>query len=182
VASYDPDTGKRWWIIDGPTDQMVASVVLAGDVFFVTGGYPDHYLWGLPTDRTGKLDEDDVLWEHTRDRDVAYVPSPVAYGEHLYVVSDRGTASCLEARTGKILWQKDMGRRHSASLVAADGHVYFLSDEGECWVVKAAPEYREVAVNRLDAPCNASPAISRGQIFVRTDEHLYAIGKPSSAR
>lgn len=175
VASYDPDTGKPWWTIDGPTDQMVAGVILARDVFFVTGGYPDRYFWGLPTDRSGKLEEKDVLWEGTRH--VSYVPSPVTDGERFYVVSDTGTASCLEARTGKVLWTRDLGGRHSASLVHADGHVYFLSDRGECRVVAAGAEYREVALNRLEEETNASMAVSRGQLFLRSSGHLWAIGK-----
>jgi outer membrane protein assembly factor BamB len=176
VASYDPATGKLWWILDGPTDQMVASVVLTRDVFFVTGGFPELHILGLPTDRTGKLTEDDILWRSNEG--VSYVPSPIAHEDHFFVVSDKGIASCFEAKTGEVLWKRRMGGRHSASLVKAEGRIYFLSDDGECWVVKAGPEYEEISVNRLGEPCNASPAISRGQIFIRTDRHLFAIGEP----
>ena len=179
VASYDPETGKQWWIMDGPTEQMVASIVLAQDTFFVTGGYPELHILGLPTDRLGKLTENDILWR--TDEGVAYVPSPIACGSCFFVVSDRGTATCFEAKTGKVHWTKSMGRRHSASLVQGDGNIYFLSDQGECWVAKAGPRYEEVAVNRLEEECNASPAISGGQIFIRTGENLYAVGKKGGA-
>lgn len=179
VASHDPETGKQWWLYDGPTDQMVASVVLARDVFFITGGYPELHVLGLPTDRTGKLEEKDVIWHHETD-DASYVPSPVAQGDWFFVVSDKGVASCFEARTGKRLWQEQMGRRHSASLVGAGGHLYFLSDRGECWVVKAGPTYELVALNRIEEECNASPAISGGRVFLRTEGHLYAIGSPAT--
>jgi len=175
VASYDPDTGKEWWLLDGPTDQMVAGIVLTRNVFLVTGGFPELHILGLRTDRLGKLTEKDIIWR--TGEDAAYVPSPLAHGDFFFLVSDRGKATCFDARTGKVLWKRAMGRRHSASLVQAGGNVYFLSDRGECWVVKAGPEYEEVQVNRLDEECDASPAISDGQIFIRTGKHLYAIGE-----
>jgi len=177
VTSYDPNNGKLHWIIDGPTDQMVASVVMTRDVFFVSGGFPEHHLLGMPVNAKGKLSESDVLW-HLRGKVVSYVPSPVAHGDYFFIVSDRGVASCFDAKTGKQMWEQDMARRHSSSLVYADGHVYFLGDDGRCWVVKAGPKYQQVALNDLKEKCNASPAISRGQIFIRGDKHLFCIGKP----
>lgn len=180
VASYDPNTGKRLWIIDGPTDQMVASVIQTRDVFFVTGGFPQLHILGIPVTAKGELSESDILWR-TKNKPVSYVPSPVADGGRFFVVSDRGYASCFDAKTGTQHWMEKMGKRHSSSLIAADGHVYFMADNGECWVVKSGMKFQVVAQNKIGESCDASIAVSRGQLFIRGGEHLYCIGKPQTA-
>jgi outer membrane protein assembly factor BamB len=174
VASYDPDTGKQWWIVDGPTEQFVASLVFTDGVVFVTGGFPELHLLGIRPDGDGNVTHTHVLWHETRG--ASYVPSPIAHGHEFYVVSDSGTASCLEARTGKRLWMARLGRHHSASPVSAGDFLYFLDDAGEMFVLKAGPKFEVVSRNKLGEECRASPAISQGQIFIRTLNHLYCIG------
>jgi outer membrane protein assembly factor BamB len=175
VASYDPDTGKQHWIIDGPTEQFVASPVFLENVVFITGGYPDHHLLGIRPDGKGNVTKTRILWRH-HTSDAAYVPSPIARGQYFFLVSDRGMANCLEAKTGKRLWRKHLGRRHSASAVAAGDYLYFPDDDGITWVVKASSKFELVNKNDLGEECYATPAISRGQIFIRTVGHLYCIG------
>src|SRR5205085_2710821 len=97
VASYDPQTGKLLWIIDGPTEQFVASLVYTNGVVFMTGGFPDHHLLGIRPDGHGNVTSSHILWHDTKG--VSYVPSPIAHGHHFFVVSDGGKASCLEAKT-----------------------------------------------------------------------------------
>lgn len=174
VASYDPDTGRPLWIIDGPTDQFVASMVLADGVFVVTGGYPTLHILGIRPDGQGNVGASHVLW-HER-KGASYVPSPVAVGPYVFLVSDGGTASCLEARTGKRMWSEQLGRHHSASPVAAAGNLYFTDDDGRTFVVKAGPTFEVIAQNPLEEECYASPAISRGQMFIRGLKHLFCIG------
>lgn len=174
VASYDPDTGRQIWIVDGPTEQFVASIVFADGVFFVTGGYPEFHLMGIRPDGAGNVTGTHVLW-HDR-KGASYVPSPVAWGSHFYIVSDSGFASCLEARTGKRLWMERLGAHHSASPVAAGGHLYFPDDAGVTHVVKAGGAFEVVARNALGEECYASPALSRGRIYLRTVGSLYCIG------
>lgn len=177
VASYNPETGKRIWILDGPTDQFVASLVMNKGLVFVTGGFPDKHILTIDPDAEGRLSyEKDVKWHHRR-LGVSYVPSPVAVGDYFLVVSDNGIGSCFDAQSGKRLWKQRMGRRFSASLVTANGLVYFLDDDGNCKVVQAGPTYHEVAHNPLGEPTYASPAISHGQIFLRGEEHLFCIGR-----
>jgi outer membrane protein assembly factor BamB len=176
VASYDPDTGRQWWIIDGPTEQFVASLVFLDNVLFLTGGYPDYYLQGIRPDGTGNVTKTHVLWEHRRG--ASYVPSPVAHHGYFFIVSDTGIASCLEPKTGKRLWMERLGSHHSASPVAAGGYVYFPDDSGQTFVLKAGPKFEVVSRNSLDEECYASPAIARGQLFIRTLGHLYCIGQP----
>jgi outer membrane protein assembly factor BamB len=179
VASYDPDTGKQHWLIDGPTEQYVASLVHTDGVFFLTAGYPDFHNMGIRPDGTGNVTHTHVLWHEKKvaKRMASYVPSPIAHGKYFFLVSDEGWAHCFEARTGKRLWLRQLGRHHSASPVAADGLLYFTDDDGVTCVVRAGPRFELVARNELGEECYASPAVSRGQIFLRTTGHLWCIGK-----
>jgi outer membrane protein assembly factor BamB len=174
VASYDPDTGKQHWIVDGPTEQFVASLVYADGVFLCTGGYPSLHLVGIKPDGQGNVTNSHVIWHEKRS--ASYVPSPIAAGKLFFVVSDAGKASCLEAQTGKYLWTEPLGRHHSASPVSAGGNLYFLDDDGVTHVVRASEKFEVVAKNDLGEPCFASPAISQGHIYIRGEKNLYAIG------
>ncbi|MBW7991866.1 MAG: PQQ-binding-like beta-propeller repeat protein [Planctomycetes bacterium] len=174
VASYDPDTGKQHWIIDGPTEQYVASIVYNGELLFMTCGFPKHFMQAIRPNGHGNVTDTHVLWQ--KDRDCSYVPSPIAFGPYFLIVSDPGIATCFEAKTGKSLWREKLGRHYSASLVSAGGLVYFLSDQGVMTVVKPGQKLEIVARNELGENTYASPAISNGQFFIRADKNLYCIG------
>ena len=174
VASYDPDTGRQLWIIDGPTEQFVASLVYNGELLFMTCGYPDHFMQAIRPNGTGNVTASHVLWQ--RDKDCSYVPSPIAIGPYFLVVSDTGVATCLEARTGEALWRERLGPHFSASIVTANGLAYFLSDRGVMTIVRPGPTLEIVARNELGEETYASPAISRSRIFLRGVGHLYCIG------
>jgi outer membrane protein assembly factor BamB len=174
VTGYDPDTGRLLWIIDGPTEQFVASLVAQDGVLFMTGGFPTRNLLGIRPDGSGDVTHTHVLWHEHRGG--GYVPSPVAWGHRFYVVSDEGVASCLVPLTGKRLWFERLGKHHSASPVAADGYLYFPDDDGVTHVLKASDTFDVVARNPLGEPCLASPAVARGHLYVRTTNHLWCIG------
>lgn len=174
VASYDPDTGRRIWILDGPTEQFVASLVYTEGIFFVTGGYPKHFLIGIRPDGQGDVTKTHELWRDTKG--VSYVPSPIAWGPHFYVVSDGGQASCLDAKTGKRLWMRKLGPHHSASPVAAGGLLYFTDDKGATYVLRAGADFELVAKNELGEECYSSPALSRKRIYLRGARHLFCLG------
>ena len=173
VASYDPDTGEQHWLIDGPTEQFVASIVYNGELLFMTCGFPDRFIQAIRPDGRGNVTDTHVLWQ--KDRDCSYVPSPIAFGPYFLVVADNGVATCFEAKTGKSCWRERLGPHYSASLVSANGLVYFLSDKGVMTVVKPGAELGIVARNELGENTYASPAISDGQIFLRGAKHLYCI-------
>ncbi len=186
VASYDPDTGKQHWYIKGPTEQYVASLVYneRADLLFLTAGFPQHHLLGLRHDGSGMLGDiyhlaevnlPQVAWHHTKASMVSYVPSPISAGDYFLVTSDTGMANCLMAKTGEPLWQEKIGRSH-ASLVSANGLVYFLNDNGVAYVVKPGRTFELIAKNELGEPTYASPAISEGKLFLRGDKHLFCIG------
>ena len=175
VASYDPATGAPLWMIDGPTDQFVASAVWhqKAGLFFVTGGFPDHHLLAIKPGGSGNITGSDFIAWHGR-QGVAYVPSPIAEGDWFFITDDRGFGHCFDAATGAERWEQRMGRQH-ASLVSAGGLLYFLNDDGICHVVRAGEKYQLVAKNELGEPTYASPALSEGQLFLRSEKHLYCI-------
>ena len=159
----------------GPTEQFVAMLVYTDGVLFVTGGFPDYHILGVDPGGSGDVLKTHILWRDIKG--ASYVPSPIAYHHHFFIVSDNGLATCLDAKTGQKKWKERLGRRHSASAVEAGGNIYFLDDDGTTWVVKGTDEYELVAENELGEAAFASPAVSRGQIFIRTAAFLYCIGK-----
>jgi outer membrane protein assembly factor BamB len=175
VASYDPNTGKRYWVIDGPTEQFVASPVFheKSGLVFITGGFPDHHILAIRPDGTGDVTQTHIVWRTTEG--AAYVPSPIIEGDYFLVVADGGVAHCFEAQTGKLAWKERLGEEH-ASLVSAEGRVYFLNDKGVMTIVKVGPQFERIAQNAIGEKCFASPALSHGQIFLRGDKHLFCIG------
>ena len=173
VASYDPNTGKQHWIIDGPTEQYVASLVYNGEYFFLTCGFPDRFIQAIRPDGSGNVTDTHVVWQTTED--CSYVPSPIAWGPYFLVVSDRGIASCLDAKSGGLMWRQDLDEKHSASLVSSEDRVYFLADDGVMTVVEPGPGFKAVARNELGEETRASPAISQGKMLLRGVEHLYCI-------
>jgi len=177
VASYDPDTGKQLWQVDGPTEQFAASLVWARGLVFVTGGFPEYHLMAIRPDGDGNVSKTHVVWHHKKTPLAAYVPSPVADESRFYVVNDDGKATCLDAMTGEKFWSERLGRHHSPSPVIAAGRIYFLDDDGVTHVVRASDKFERLAKNDLGAPCRASPAIAGGQFFIRTAQDLYCIGR-----
>lgn len=174
VASYDPHTGKQLWMLDGPTEQFVASLVYNKGLIFMTGGFPDHHIMAIDPRGSGKItNASHVKWHHTKGD--AYVPSPIACGDYFLLVSDRGIGTCFDAVSGEIQWQERLGTHYSASLVTANGLVYFLDDDGLMKVVKPGPTLEVVAENKLAEQTFASPAISQGKLLIRGTDSLYCI-------
>jgi outer membrane protein assembly factor BamB len=181
VTAYDADTAKPLWIIDGPTEQYVASLIFLDDVLFLTTGFPEFHLMGISPEGEGNITHSKFIRWHIPHRanhtsGASYVPSPIAAGGHFYVISDTGYLSCLDPQTGKRLWKQKLARHVSASPVLADGYLYFVDDDATTHVLKANGEFSVLHKNKLDDECYASPAISQGQIFIRGLHNLYCIG------
>ncbi len=178
IASYDPSDGSQHWIIDGPTEQFVASLVFNGKLFFMTAGFPEFHTMAIRPNGRGNVTDTHVVWHATKG--CSYVPSPIigGGGKYFLVVSDKGIASCFEAATGKRHWMQRIGPHYSASAVEVDGLVHFLSDEGVTTIVRPGEEFDVVAKNELGENCYASPAIGGGRIYIRAEKHLYCIGPP----
>ena len=175
VASFDPDTGKRHWVIDGPTEQFVASLVYNGDLLFMTCGFPKRFMQAIRPDGSGNVTKTHVVWQTTKG--CSYVPSPIAVGPYFLVVADNGVASCFVAKTGERLWMERLPGGHSASLLTANGLVYFLSDGGVMTVVKPGPTFQVVAENVVGENTFASPIVSDSRLYIRGEKHLFCIGE-----
>ncbi len=175
VASFDPNTGKRHWVIDGPTEQFVASMVYDGNYLFITGGFPDRHILAIKPDGKGNVTDTHIAWRTKRG--ASYVPSPIVEGSYFLVVSDKGIASCFNAKDGERYWMERLGGGHSASLVSSGGNVFFISDKGITTVVKPSKEFKVLSKNKLGEHCYSSPAMSNGVLYIRGENHLFAIGK-----
>ena len=183
VTGHDSETGRELWRVDGlnpaqaPNYRIVASPIVRGGVVFApTRVRP---LLALRPRRRGDLDdqfEAQVLWSTDNGPDV---PTPVTDGQYFYVVNDNGIVFVLDAATGDPVYGPERIRRgvYSASLVLADGKVYATSEDAVTTVLRAGPVFEVLAENDLDDYCLSSPAVSEGQIFIRTSGYLYAIGQ-----
>ncbi len=176
VTSYDPRNGHLHWIIDGPTEQFVASPVFSErtGLVYITGGFPDHHILAIEPNGEGNVSATHIRWR--TNKGVAYVPSPIIAGDWFLVVSDSGVAHCFNAKTGEIAWQQRVGEHH-ASLVSAGGLVYFVSDEGITRVVRPGPTYDLVAQNSLGEKVFASPALSEGRLYLRGEHSLFCLSE-----
>ncbi len=181
VTGYNADDGKLLWIVNGPTEQYVASLVYLDDTLFLTCGFPERHLMGIDPDGVGDITHTPfVRWhignEDNGEKGASYVPSPIACDDCFFVVSDVGYLGCIEARTGKRLWMQKLGRHHSASPVLIEGKMYFLDDDGTMWVLKGSRNFEVLHKNALGEQCYASPAVSHGELFIRALNNLYCIG------
>ncbi len=175
IVSFNPDNGSQHWNIEGPTEQYVASMVFDGEKFYMAAGFPTHHVVAVKPDGKGDVTDTHIAW-HTR-KAACYVPSPVLVKNNLFVVDDRGTGNIFDTDSGERIWQGRLGKHYSTSLVTAGGLVYCVADDGITKVVRPGPEPEIVSENPLGEYTYASPAISQGQLFVRGEKHLFAIGK-----
>jgi outer membrane protein assembly factor BamB len=177
VQGFDVLTGERIWSQEVIGEGKVPSTVIGEGLVFTSGGWGGREsIKAFRLGGQGDLGVSGLVWEQKKG--LPKVPSMVYVEPHLFAVTDNGIATCMEAATGKILWQERLGGNYSASPVAAEGRIYFTSDEGLTTVVAASPEFQRLAENRLNDKVQASAAFSQGQIFLRTERHLFAIGTP----
>jgi outer membrane protein assembly factor BamB len=145
-----------------------------GLVYIATGFQQPSLLAVRPTG-SGDVTRTHIAW--TLDRGAPHTPSPLAVGDELYIVSDIGVATCIDATTGRIHWQQRLGGNYSASPVFADGRIYFLSEEGLATVIAPGKTFQRLATNSLDGATFASIAVSHNSFFIRSHTHLYRIGE-----
>jgi outer membrane protein assembly factor BamB len=180
VTGHDPNTGRELWRADGlnPTNdasqRVVASPVVHGELLFAPSR--ERPLLALKPGGRGDVTKSHVLWSFQGGPDV---PTPVTDGRYLYVINDRGIMSCLDAKTGAEVYgrQRLRSSTYSGSPVLADGKIYITDEDGVTSVIQAGPKFAILAENDFGEYTLSSPAVSEGQIFIRTDAFLYAIGQ-----
>jgi outer membrane protein assembly factor BamB len=180
VTGHDVNTGKELWRADAlnPSDQgnyrIVASPLVHGSLIIAPSR--ERPMLALRAGGRGDVAASHIMWSFNNGPDV---PTPVTDGTYVYVVNDRGIMWCLDAKIGKEIYGRQRLRpgTYSGSLVLADGKLYITNEDGLTSVLRAGPKFEVLAENDLDDYTLSSPAISDGQIFIRTAGALWAIGK-----
>jgi outer membrane protein assembly factor BamB len=175
TMAYDPLTGEELWRISHGGMNGSARPVMGHGLLYLTSGHDGRLLAIRPTG-SGELGAEAIVWQ-TR-KGVPTRPSLLLDGERLFMVSDQGIASCLDARTGRVYYTERLDGEFSASPVWANGFIYCCNQTGKTFVLRAGQEFVLEAENRLDDGCMASPAISDQYLILRTRTHLYGIARP----
>lgn len=169
TRSFDLKTGKELWSYPDETEVRVPTPIAAHGLIFITGGYPlGRPFYALNFDGT-------LAWRH--EKGGPYVPTPIVYGDYLYIAADNGVLGCYEAKTGKELYRQriGVGVEISASPTAGDGKLYLASHEGDIHVVKAGPRFELLGKMTFGEPLMATPAIADGVLYVRGVKKLHAL-------
>jgi outer membrane protein assembly factor BamB len=146
---------------------------------FVSAGFPAKIAMAIRLGASGDLtDSANVAWKYAKG--TAYVPSPILYGDYLYLTTDRGILTCLDARTGEVKYEGgriSIPATFTASPVAFEGKILMTSEDGDTFIIKAGPKHEILGANSVGEPVYASPAIADRKIFIRGERNLYCIGQ-----
>jgi outer membrane protein assembly factor BamB len=179
IIAYDPASGRELWKVEGLASNAIHVPLHADGMVYLTAGYPAKVLKALELQPDGKAPR--VAW--TYNKGIAYVPSNLLYGGRVYLTNDQGVLTCLDARTGALVYEG--GRppaqgHYMASLVAVGDKILMISRDGDGSWIKAGPVHEVLAQNSVDEPVYATPAIVGDHLYLRGERHLFAIGKSST--
>jgi len=173
ATAYDPTTGAELWFVNHYGSSTVPSPVFGHGYVYLASGFLTVTLMAVRADGEGDVTRSHVAWK--MERTAPLTPSPLLVGDEVYVVTDGGIVTCLDALTGRRRWQERLIGTYSASPVYAGGRIYFVNEDGVTTVIAPGPAFRSLAVNTLEGPALASPAVADGSIFIRTASALYRI-------
>jgi len=178
IISYDPATGKELWTHKGLESNAIPSPVTNNEMVYVVAGFPTKITMAIRLGESGDLTgTPNVPWQYAKG--TAYVPSPILYGDYLYLTTDRGILTCLDAKTGEVKYEGGripIPATFTASPVAFDGKILLTSEDGDTFIVKAGPKHEIIGTNSVGEPVYASPAIADGRIYIRGEKNIYCIG------
>ena len=174
IDAYDPKNGRFLWHAGSQRQTPVPSPVFHNGIIYLSRGYRNSDFLAIRPGGQGDVSESNVLWRTPSG--ASYVPSILYYDGLLYVTNEVGIVTCAEAATGKTVWRQRLGGIFFASPVAGDGKVYLVSETGETFVLRAGRTAEVLAKNELGERMLASPAISSGHLFLRSDGTLFCIG------
>ena len=179
VIAYDPATGQELWRTKGVAANAIPTAVTGDDLVVVSAGYPDKVAMAIRPGGSGDITGTPrILWKYTKG--TAYVPSPILFGDYVYLVTDKGLVTCLDARTGEVKYEGarvPVPATFVSSPVAIDGRLVWVSEDGDAFVIKPGPQHEILRTNPLGEQVFASPAIAQGRIFIRGAQNLYCIGR-----
>lgn len=170
---YDVESGKELWRFGYGGFSNASRPVVGQGMMFLNSGYMKPQLFGVKLGGSGNITETNLVWKQTAS--APNKPSPLLIDDLFYMISDGGVASCLDTKTGEPVWTKRLGGNFSASPIFAAGRIYVSDQDGKTFVFKPGREYEQLAVNKLDEGCMASPSVSGKAIFLRTKTCLYRI-------
>ncbi|HEX8502654.1 MAG TPA: PQQ-binding-like beta-propeller repeat protein [Pyrinomonadaceae bacterium] len=178
VISYDPATGKELWRSKGLESNAIPSPVATQnhDMVVVSAGFPAKLAYAVRLGASGELKDADIVWKYGKG--TAYVPSPILYGDYVYLLTDKGIMTCLDARTGEVKYEGarvPVPATFTASPIAFEGKILLTSEDGDTFVIRAGPKHEVLRTNSLGEPVYASPAAAGGRLFIRGEKNLYAI-------
>jgi outer membrane protein assembly factor BamB len=178
VQAFDPASGQRLWTVRSEGEGVVPTPVVGDGLIFTASGFGDPAIRAVrpPDPVSGQPAR--IVWEQKRS--VPMIPSMVYANDLLFTVSERGIAMCVDPTTGEPIWQDRLEGPHSPSPIVDGGRIYILSEQGETSILAAEREFRVLARNAIGERCQASPAASDGQLFIRTADYLYCIGQRQS--
>lgn len=186
VHGYDPMTGKELWHLTGNSEIVAPTPISAHGLAYITSGYaPIQPIYAVRLGTAsgdislpeGKEASEAIAW--SKQRGGPYMPTPIVYGDYFYACSNNGILTAYDAKTGAQVYKERIAGQNSvaftASPVAADGKLYFASEEGDVYVVKAGPKFELLATNPMGEVLMATPAIVDGMILIRSRSHLFAV-------
>ena len=174
VYGYNPKDGSVIWKVDYEDGySVVPRPVFAHGLLFVSSGFDRAKLLAIDPTGKGDVTESHVRWIMTKG--APHTPSPLVVGDELYIVSDGGVLTCLDAKSGDVHYQERLGGKYSASPLFADGKIYVQAEEGEGIVFRPGTEYEEVSRNHLEARTFASYSVYGSSLLIRSEKHLYRI-------
>ena len=178
LISYDPATGKELWRHKGVESNAIPSPVANSEMAYLVAGFPAKIAYAIKLGQNGDLTgTQNVSWKY--EKGTAYVPSPILYGDYLYLTTDRGILTCVDAKTGEVKYEGGripIPATFTASPVAFEGKILMTSEDGDTFIVKAGPKHEILGTNSVGEPVYASPAIADSRIFIRGEKNLYCIG------
>ena len=175
VEAMSAQTGEPRWRVTEDNRFPIPVATVADGILYTTRGYRSGPYYAIRLGGSGDVTGTHVVWSVPTG--APYISSLVHYQGLIYTASELGIVTCLDAKSGERVWQERAGGIFTASPVAGDGKVYLVSETGETVILKAGRTYEVLARNKLDAHFVASPAISRGRIFLRGDNEIFAVGK-----
>ena len=176
IVAYNPRTGDEYWWFRFDGYSNVLRPVVGKGLVFISSGYDRPEFYAVRIDGTGDVTESHLAWNMKKASPLN--PSPLIVGDELYLVDDKGIATCLDAVTGEQHWQERLNGNFSASPTFADGRIYLLDEDGTTTVIAPGKKFESLAVNKLEGRTLATPAMVDDSIFLRTDTQLYRIEKP----
>ena len=175
TISYEPLSGKELWRVNHGGMNNSARPLYAHGMVYITTGSGGLQLVAIRPDGKGDVTKSHIAWSMRKG--VPTRPSQIMIDDLLFMISDAGVATCLEAKTGEVVWQERVSGKFSSSPVYVDGRIYVFSQEGNIPVIKPGRKYELLTINKLDNGFMASPAVAGKALFVRTEKHLYRIEK-----